>query len=272
MSASRPDPAAFYETHPVFRVEDFVRFHAHEGGRSPATSATILKHAVAAGRLVHVRRGVYAVAPRGIGPGDVVVDPFLLACAHATDAVVAFHAALQLHGRAYSTWRRIHVWTAHRSKPWSWRGADVVPVLVPEPQRALPDWGGGLVTRHHAGGRVRVTTLERTLVDILDQPDKGGSWEEIARSLAMIEFVDTDQVVAYTLRLGRALTTARVGFFLERQRHAWLVDDAHLDALRAHRPSAPTYLDARRAPGRVQTAWNLIVPDDVARRTWEEVP
>lgn len=264
MSASHLDTTPFYERHPVFRVEDFVRFHAHEGGRSPATSATILRNAVAAGRLLHLRRGLYAVVPRGIAPADAPVDRFLLAAAHTPDAVIGFHAALELHGRAYSTWNRVHVWTEHRSKPWSWRGTQVVPVLVPSDVRDTPAATAGVVVRAHAGGTVRVTTLERTLVDLLDQPDKGGSWEEIERSLAMIEFVDLDAVVTHTLRVGRALTAARVGWFLSGKRKAWHVDDACLDALRAHKPTTPTYLDARRTPGRVDTAWNLVVPDDVA--------
>lgn len=111
---------------------------------------------------------------------------------------------------------------------------------------------------------MRVTTIERTLVDVLDQPDKGGSWEEIVRSLAMVEYVDVDAVVARTARLGRALTAARVGWLLDRNRVAWHVDEAYLDALRARRPSTPTYLDAGRTPGRLDGGWNLIVPDALA--------
>jgi hypothetical protein len=71
-------------------------------------------------------------------------------------------------------------------------------------------------------------------------------------------------VVAHTLRLGRALTAARVGWFLSRMREAWHVDAAQLDTLRDHRPTTPTYLDARRAPGRVDSAWNLVIPDELA--------
>ena len=36
---------------------------------------------------------------------------------------------------------------------------------------------------NRAGVVVRVTNLERTLVDVLDRPETTGSWEEIWRSL-----------------------------------------------------------------------------------------
>lgn len=271
MSAWSPVLSTFMETHPVFRVEEFLAFHAGELGRSPATSATVLKQAVRSGRLLHLRRGLYATVSSGIRPDQMHVDPLLLASRHTPDAVIAFHGALQLHGRAYSEWSRIHVWTAHRSKPFTWRGVEVVPVLLPHELLGSKDQGGGIVRVHHAGGDLRVTTLERTLVDVLDQPDKGGGFEEIWRSLEMIGFVDPDEIVRYTLLLGRALTAARVGFFLEQHREAWFIDDAVLARLRAYAPRSPTYFDGSRENGRLQSAWNLIIPERVLQRAWQEV-
>ncbi|HAM44621.1 MAG TPA: transcriptional regulator, partial [Propionibacteriaceae bacterium] len=125
--------------------------------------------------------------------------------------------------------------------------------------------------QRHGGGVVRVTRLERTLVDVLHAPASAGGWEEIWRSLEMVEFFDLDAVISYTLRLGSALTTARVGFFLEQHREALMVEDAHLDRLRQHRPRQPRYLDADRKPGTLVASWNLIVPADVLGRTWAEV-
>ena len=267
MSASRTAVAAFAATHPVFRVEDFVAAYAGAGERSPSTSLTLLKRGVASGRFLHLRRGLYAVVPPGVEPERAAVDPFLLACAHTPDAVAAFHAALELHGRAYSTWSRVHVWTRHRSKPWAWRGVEIIPVL----ETMESATGPGTAMLPHAGGVVRVTTLERTLVDVLDQPDKGGGWEEILRSVAMIEFVDVDAVVADALARGRALTAARVGWVLGLRREAWHVEEEALAALRARRPTTPSYLDASRSPGRLDPTWNLIVPAPLAGVT-EQVP
>jgi predicted transcriptional regulator of viral defense system len=109
------------------------------------------------------------------------------------------------------------------------------------------------------------------LVDVLDVPANAGGWEEIWRSLEMVEFFDLDAVVAYALKLGSALTVARVGFFLEQHRDALMVDDAHLDKLRKHRPRQPRYLDARRESGKLVSAWNLVVPERVISREWGEV-
>lgn len=117
-----------------------------------------------------------------------------------------------------------------------------------------------------------MTGYERTLVDVLDAPEHGGGWEEIWRSLEGIEFVDLDFVVDYALRLGSALTVARVGFFLEQHKDELLVEDRHLEALHARVPAQPRYLERRhRKGGKLFPRWNLIVPDRVRTRSWEEV-
>jgi len=84
-----------------------------------------------AGRLLRVRRGLYAVVPRGADPQAAPVDPYLVATALADDAVVAYHAALQFHGKVDSVSRRFHYLTCARARPSSFRRADFVPVRVP---------------------------------------------------------------------------------------------------------------------------------------------
>ena len=105
---------------------------------------------------------------------------------------------------------------------------DFLPVQAPAAVRSLPGFGGSVVEKRHAGGSVRVATLERTLVDVLDAPDKGGGWEEVWRVLEMVEFFNLDAVTGYALELGSALTVARVGFYLEQHREALTVEDHHL--------------------------------------------
>jgi predicted transcriptional regulator of viral defense system len=151
------------------------------------------------------------------------------------------------------------------------RDLEFVPVQPPKAVRGRQSFKFGVTEQRHGGGVVLVTTLERTLVDVLDVPPNAGGWEEIWRSLEMVEFFDLDAVVAYALKLGSALTVARVGLYLELHRDALMVSDAHLAKLRKHRPRQPRYLDGSREPGTLVQAWNLIVPERVTRRAWAEV-
>ena len=264
-------PAEFFELHPVFRREEFAAVHSGDGRRSPQTTATVLKQYVASGKLVPVRRGLYATVPSGVSAQRLYVDPYLLATKLAPDAVVAHHAALQFHGRVYSLWNRFHYLTRNRQQRFAFRGLEFVPVQVPMPLRTRPDLGGGIVEHRHAGGLARVASLERTLVDVLDAPERNGGWEEVWRSLEMIEFLDVDAVLEYTRSLGSALTAARVGFFLEEHGEALMLEGPQLEPLRGLAPAQPRYLDTQRERGRLVSGWNLIVPERVLSRAWEEV-
>ena len=263
--------AEFFDSTPVFTRAEFEAARAAAAKRSPRTTDSLLRRYVADGRLVRVRGGVYAVVPRGADAAAAPVDPYLVATKLSSDATLGYHAALQFWGKAYSVWRRFHFLTESTTRAFEFRGLEFVPVKVPIPLRRLPAADLQVTEQRHGGGTVRVTTLERTLVDVLDAPANAGGWEEIWRSLEMIEFFDLDAVILYTSKRGSALTAARVGFFLDQHRETLMVEESHLERLRKLRPRQPRYLDARRKPGKLVASWNLIVPDEVLDRTWAEV-
>lgn len=263
--------ADFFDSTPVFTRAEFEAARASSASRSPRTTDSLLRRYVADGRLLRVRGGLYAVVLRGTDAAAAPADPYLVATKLASDATLAYHAALQFWGKAYSVWQRFHFFTETSTRALRFRGLEFVPVKVPAPLRGLQTADLRVTEQRHAGGTVRVTTLERTLVDVLDAPANAGGWEEVWRSLEMVEFFDLDAVISYTVKLGSALTAARVGFFLEQHRETLMVEDGHLDRLRQHRPRQPRYFDARRKPGKLLPFWNLIVPDDVLGRAWAEV-
>lgn len=261
--------ASFLARNPVFTHAEFVRSHTATG-RSAHTSNTLLARHLAAGRLMRVQRGLYAVVPPGVPPDRATPDPYLVAAKQRPDAVIAYHTALAFHGKAYSTWNRFQYMTAARARRSTFRGYEFVPVQTPQQVRTLSDFGGGVLIRTHAGGELRVASLERTLVDILHAPVHGGGWEEIWRSFEMVEFFDLDAVIEHTLRLGTAVTAARVGFLLEQHREPWMVEERHLEALARHAPGQPRYLGARDEGGTLVGRWNLIVAESILDRSWEE--
>jgi len=57
---------------------------------------------------------------------------------------------------------------------------------------------------------------------------------------------------------------------VDQHRDALMVDDHHLEALQRTAPKSPRYLDASREPGTLVPRWQLVVPDAVLHRAWEE--
>jgi predicted transcriptional regulator of viral defense system len=188
------------------------------------------------------------------------------------DAVLAYHTALEAHGKAHSVFERFHFLTSTRAKPLTFRSYRFESVRQPTALRRKHKEGFGVETLERSGMTFRVTTLERSLVDVLDRPALGGGWEEIWRSLESVEFFDLGKIVEYALLLKNATTVAKVGYFLDQHRAQLMVKDEHLQPLKQRRPKQPHYLERKeRTTGRLVKEWNLVVPARVADRSWEEL-
>ena len=221
---------------------------------------------------MRIRRGLYATVPLGANPASSPVDPYLVAAKMTADAVLAYHTALEFHGRAYSLYTRLFYMSVGKSLPLTFQSHEIRGVPVPHPLRAKGEEMFGVTSHNRSGVKLRVTNLERTLVDVLDRPGLTGSWEEIWRSLESVEFFDLDQVVEYVLLLENATTAAKVGFFLEQHKETLMVDDAHLNPLRKLRPRQPHYLIRGKRKGcRWVKEWNLMIPVEILNKSWGEV-
>jgi len=263
-------PQEFFAKRPVFTYDEFVAALDTED-RTKRTRDTLLAYYVKTGRLVHVRRGLYVTVPAGTDPAGCPLDPYLLAAKLTDDAVLAYHTALEFHGKAHSVLEHFVYLTARRSRALAFRGQHFRAVPFPKVLREKDRATVGVKTAERQGVTVRVTTLERTLVDLLDRPDLGGGWEEIWRSLESVEFFDLDRVVEYALLLANATTAAKVGFYLQSHRDTLKVSEDHLKRLQVHRPKEPHYLErSTRKPGRLAADWNLVVPVEILERSWEE--
>jgi predicted transcriptional regulator of viral defense system len=261
----------FFNRHPVFTGDELAAFLASEGPRNVRTQDALLFYHVKSGRLVRVRRGLYAAVPPGASVESYPVDPFLLASRMTKDAVLAYHTALEFHGKAYSVYEHFTYLADTPGRPVSFRGHQFKGVRFPRALATAVAASFDVVKADRSGLEVRVTGLERTFVDVLHRPDLCGSWEEIWRSLESVEFFDLDKVASCVQHLGNATTAAKVGFFLEQHRDALMVDETHLKAFRDLRPRHPHYLErGRRNSGRFVAEWNLFVPRSVYERTWED--
>ncbi len=263
---------AFFRMHPIFTGEALAAHLAYRGEVGARGQEALLAYYRKTGRVIRVRRGLYAVIPSGADPDSYPIDPYLIAAKLTRDAVLSHHTALEFHGRAYSVWYHVIYSAARPVGSLSFQSQVYRGVKFPDALLRLGAEHFDVLNSERSGVAMRVTSLERTLVDVLHRPDLAGGWEEIWRSLESVEFFDVDQIVAYALLLGNATTNAKVGFFLDQHRDALMIEERHLRPLRDRRPRQPHYLDrARRKPGCLIAKWNLVVPRDVFERSWAEV-
>jgi predicted transcriptional regulator of viral defense system len=262
----------FFRQRRVFRREEFEEYLGSLGAYGERTAERVLAYHRSTGRLISIRRGLYAMCDPPAAAGQPCsVDPFLIAGRVVADAVLTHDTALQFFGRSYAI-RSVYLYASSRPLPafpfrrQRFRGTSFPAALVREGESDF-----AVVRAERLGVELRVTSLERTLVDVLDRLHVSAGWEEGWRSLESVEYFDLDTVVAYTSLLGNATTAAKVGFYLEQHREALMVEDAHLRSLRELRPRQPHYFFPDARGGRLVKDWNLVVPQEVIDRSWEEI-
>ena len=269
------DHETFLTVEPVFTSSDLATFLACRDVARPVEKARRLEEKwLRAGRVVAVRTGLFAVVAEGIDPARFQPLSSLVATKMAPDAVVSHHSALDFWGISYSMWFDAVYSATDPVPPMVYGAMCYRGVRFPERLIESGNQHFGVVERPYADGTVRVTTMERTLVDILAEPDYGGSWDEIYQSLTRADSIDIVAVAAYcqVRDCGPALR-AKVGFFLEQHRELWRIDATDLDQFRPPGPRVMMFaFDTfpRKRTHYVED-WNLLVPVEVVERQWEMV-
>jgi predicted transcriptional regulator of viral defense system len=223
-----------------------------------------------AARIGRVKRGVFFTVRPGEAVANSPVDFLLVASRLAPDAVLAYHTALEAHGYAQSVFERLFFLTQHKVKTVTFRGRAFVPVAPPQVLQRKRLSNTLTVELERRGLAYRVTSLERTAVDVLDRPDLAGGLEEAWRSLSAIPLLDLRAVVDYVRLRNLATLAAKVGLFLDRHKDHFPVPARVLEELQSLRPRAPHYLD-RSTRGKLAPTWNLIVPTVLLEGEWEVV-
>jgi len=251
-------PAVFLATHRLFTRDEFAVV-VRSRGRAEATVDSHLARWRRQGRITRIKRGVFArVDPRPAAEG-ASPDFIALASRMAPDAAVAYHTALEAHGHALSVFERLTFVTWTKAKPSSFQRRRFVPVRPPSPLLAANRGEPWIERADRAGIEIRVTTLERTVADVLARPDLAGGIDEVWRSVFSVTALDLGALEEYVTLLGSGTLVAKVGFFLEARREELVVPAPLLERLRARVPRGPVFMERSRG-GRLVARWALIVP------------
>jgi predicted transcriptional regulator of viral defense system len=241
---------AFFERFQVFTFEGFREAHATTG-TDVATTSSLLAYHLAQKHVTRLRRGLFVTAGGSC-------DPWVLATLLTPDGVIAYDGALAFHELARFD-LSVSLLSRSRLRPWLF---DDIGFRAIQPPRSLKKSRAltSLVEHHVSGGhQVRVTSVERTLVDVLDRLDLIEDAWTVVTAFRAARRLDVAALVDHALALDHAITAARLGSVLE---GLALGSRAQLKALEDASPASPAYFDAttRQEQNAFGPRWNLVVP------------
>ncbi|HZJ03509.1 MAG TPA: hypothetical protein VFE20_07550 [Thermoleophilia bacterium] len=246
----------FLECSSVFTTGDFRR--ALGGDVAGSTVNNRLHQARRRGYLETIRPGLH-LSKVGL-LRDRLPDPFALAAKMASDSLVSYHSALELHGLAHSPFRRVTFLTTSSVSALEYKGYEFIPLSPPASLRRKGVWRTMSASVRRGAELVCVTSRERTVVDCFDRLRWSGGTEELLRSLDNIPSLDVQALLEYLDMLGSASAVARLGWSLFSAPERWYLGEEDRAEFVRRLGKGPYFLGQRQGEMSFVPEWRLYVP------------
>ncbi|MDI6817232.1 MAG: type IV toxin-antitoxin system AbiEi family antitoxin [Actinomycetota bacterium] len=195
----------------IFTVEDAQKTM----GSSSAATLLLLSDLARKRWLIRLTRGKYLIVPLSAGEEAEHSENWYVIAKNLIEPLsyyISYYSALEIHEMTIQPIFTVYISTPNRRRPKEVLGATHRFVYT---QASDMEWGLEDVWITPSQ-KVRVSDLERTIIDCLDRPDLCGGVSEIAKGIwAKRNDIDYQKLVQYVKRLNRKSVAKRLGFLLE---------------------------------------------------------
>ena len=165
----------------VFNKDDVVRITG-----SKERASELLLNYQSRGFITKLRRGLYCVL--NLGTSAPEASKFQIATSITPTATVAYHSAMEYHGFAHQPFYELSVASATRFTSFEFDGISYRYYRNPISL--------GILTFDYDHS-IRITDIERTIIDCIDRIDLCGGVEELLHCLSSIHYVSTERLLQY---------------------------------------------------------------------------
>lgn len=218
------------------------------GDNRNSIASTLLRYKEK-GYIEQVKKNLYVAV--SMETGTPIANRFEIGSHINEGAYISHHAAFEYYGVTNQMMHVVQVTGKKRFRPFSYDGYDFV--FFPERIADGVD--------QKANG-VRITDLERTILDSINDIEKAGGLSELFQCLKMIPYVDEQKMSAYLEKYNKQFLYQKAGFLLEYLRDSLKISDAFFDYCHAGSKNSIRYLISGINTNNAEYCpkWNLYIP------------
>jgi len=204
------------------------------------------------GLIERVRKGLYVAV--SLETKQPVPNRYAIASNATSDAYTAYHSALEFHGIANQVYYEVYAASKNRFRTFEHGGLTYT--FVPSPT----DIG----VESKAGG-VRVTDLERTIIDGIDDFNYVGGIDELLRSIELIPYLNYEKLLTYLSAYNKAFLYQKTGYILEHYKDGLKIPDQFfVNCLNmVGKSSRYLYTSLKSEQHSFNKKWSLCVPENL---------
>lgn len=200
------------------------------------------------GEVVKVRSGLYALVDNS--SGEIFPSKFEIAREISSTAYVAYHGALEYYGVANQVFNKLVV--CSRSRFNSFEFQDIEYIYKEDTLK--------LKVMDVVQAGVRVTSVERTIVDCLDKINLAGGTEEFLQALDQISFIRESEILKILKVYNKKILYQKVGYVLSLHKERLGISDVFFEECKTHLPKRTNYFgEDIYSEFSYNAEWNLMV-------------
>ena len=231
--------------HPVFTINDVKKFSNNE-----KTAYTQLDRLMKKKMVKKIRRNIYSV----VNPttGQLVGTRYQIACAITDTSYISHHSAFEYYGIVNQVFNEIYVSSKTRFNHFEYDGVTYKYVASRIEE--------GVVEAKNTSG-VRITDLERTVIDSVNDFNKIGGLEELLNCLERIQYLDDKKLKYYLDIYGTQGLYQRVGYLLNNYQKGMQLSRDFIDYCKSKIGKSSRYLiNEIKEDNSYNSEWKLMVP------------
>ena len=209
---------------------------------------------VRSGKIVKIRNGLYAQIDN---LGVPLTTKFEIASKINDESFVSHHSALEYYGVANQVFNTLTVGSKRKFNDFSFDDVDYTRQAVKDYTQVIY-----IVT---AG--VRIATLERAVVDCIDNIDLGGGIDELLNALEQIRVLDENRLAEILHAYNKVILYQKVGFILEQYKDKYMLSDKFFADCKSRLTNQIKYfLNDEYSDIAYNSDWQLMAPKNLKSR------
>lgn len=216
------------------------------------TAKEILRRYKKRGFISQVKRDLYVANDLASKAG--IASKFEIAGKITPTACLSYHAALEYYGLAHQVFYEIYVSSREKFSDFNYDGIRYVHCSSPSEIGVLNPVTDPLV---------RITDLERTMLDCIDRPEFCGGMEELIQCFASITYVRENRLMEYLVTFDKQILYQKTGFVLGYFRKEMRLGDSFFAFCKSKIGKGTGYLSDKTESDTYFKDWQLCAPENI---------
>jgi predicted transcriptional regulator of viral defense system len=231
----------------IFHKKDVVAFIGDEHA-----AKEILRRYKKQGLISQVRRDLYVATD--LATKASLAGKFEIAGHITPSSCLAYHAALEYHGLAHQVFYYLYISSNEAFRNFDYDGISYI---------YCPSKSEAGVVRPVTDSFVRVTDLERTVVDCINRIDLSGGLEELVQCFAVITYINERKLLDYLNCFDKQFLYQKTGFILGYFQKEMKLSDAFFPLCKSKIGKSTRYLTDTPESNTYFKEWKLCAPQNI---------